>query len=290
MRLLLSGADGFTGVHLTQVASNAGFEVIALQAPLEDSAKLHAQLKEVQPTHVIHLAAISHVTHDDDLAYYQTNLLGSLDFLEALSQLASPPQKVILASSANVYGNAEGAEDTEHAPIAESQTPAPVNHYAMSKLAMELLARNFSSRLPIVTTRPFNYTGVGHGAHFVIPKIVDHFARKASVIELGNVDVYREYNDVRDISNLYLALLERGLPGQTYNLASGRTHSLRQVIAQLESMTGHLMAIKVNPQFVRQNEIMTLCGSSQFLEQTLGTITWRSLDETLQWMLKAKVQ
>jgi nucleoside-diphosphate-sugar epimerase len=287
MRLLLTGADGFTGTHLTQVASNAGFEVVPLQAPLEDSAKLHAQVKDVQPTHVIHLAAISHVTHDDHLAYYQTNLLGSLDFLEALSQLAIAPQKVILASSANVYGN---AEDADQLPILESQTPAPVNHYAMSKLAMELLARNLNSRLPIVTARPFNYTGVGHGAHFVIPKIVDHFARKASVIELGNVDVYREYNDVRDISNLYLALLERGLAGQTYNLASGRTHSLRQVIAQLESITGHSMAIKVNPQFVRQNEIMTLCGSSQFLEQTLGKITWRSLDETLQWMLKAKVQ
>ena len=279
MRLLLSGADGFTGVHLTQVASRAGFEVVPLQAPLEDSAKLHAQVKAVQPTHVIHLAAISHVMHDDNLAYYQTNLLGSLDLLEALSHLATPPQKVILASSASVYGNAE------HSPIAESQTPAPVNHYAMSKLAMELLARNFSTRLPIVTTRSFNYTGVGHGAHFVIPKIVDHFARKANVIELGNVDVYREYNDVRDISNIYLSLLERGQAGQTYNLASGRTHRLRQVIAQLENITGHSMAIEVNPQLVRKNEIMMLCGCSQRLEEAIGTVAWRSLNETLQWML-----
>lgn len=281
MRLLLTGADGFTGIHLTQAARQAGFAVFSLQAQLEDRKALQACVNEVQPTHVIHLAAISHVTHDDNLAYYQTNLLGSLDLLEALSTLATPPQKVILASSANVYGN------TEQSPILESQTPAPVNHYAMSKLAMELLARNFHARLPIVTTRPFNYTGIGHGAHFVIPKIVDHFARKASVIELGNVDVYREYNDVRDISNLYLALLTQGLAGKTYNLASGRTHSLRQVIAQLETMTGHSMAIEVNPQFVRSNEIVTLCGSSAFLEQAIGRIEWRSLEETLQWMLKA---
>jgi nucleoside-diphosphate-sugar epimerase len=282
MRLLLTGADGFTGVYLTQVASQAGFEVVPLQAPLEDSAKLHAQISAVQPTHVIHLAAISHVTHDDNLAYYETNLLGSLDLLEALSHLATPPQKVILASSANVYGNAEHAE---HLAIAETQTPAPVNHYAMSKLAMECLARNFSSRLPMVITRPFNYTGVGHGAHFVIPKIVDHFARRVSVIELGNVDVYREYNDVRDISHLYLALLEFGQAGKTYNLASGRTYSLRQVIAQLENMTGHSMAIEVNPELVRKNEIRSLAGSSAQLEAAIGTIAWRSLDETLQWML-----
>ena len=284
MRLLLTGADGFTGVHLSQAARQAGFTVFSLKAQLENRQELQACVNEVQPSHVIHLAAISHVTHDDNLAYYQTNLLGSLDLLEALSTLASPPQKVILASSANVYGN------TEQSPILESQPPAPVNHYAMSKLAMELLSRNFDARLPIVITRPFNYTGVGHGAHFVIPKIVDHFARKADVIELGNVDVYREYNDVRDISNLYLALLTHGLAGKTYNLASGRTHSLRQVIAQLESMTGHSVAIKVNPQFVRSNEIVRLCGSSQCVEQAVGKIAWRPLEETLQWMLKAKAQ
>lgn len=279
MRLLLSGADGFTGKHLAQVASEASIEVFPLQTPLENLAQLQKRVQEVQPTHVIHLAAISHVTHADNLAYYQTNLLGSLHFLEALSNLPKPPQKVILASSANVYGN------TEHSPIPESQMPTPVNHYAMSKLAMELLARNFLARLPIVITRPFNYTGPGHGAHFVIPKIVDHFARQASVVELGNVDVYREYNDVRDISSIYLALLERGLPGQTYNLASGRTHSLRQVIALLENMTGCPMAIEINPQFVRANEIVTLSGSSNLLEQAIGKIHWRSLKETLQWML-----
>ena len=257
----------------------AGFEVVPLQAALEDHALLHAQIKAVQPTHVIHLAGISHVTYADNLAYYQTNLLGSLDLLEALANLASPPQKIILASSANVYGN------TEHSPILESQIPAPVNHYAMSKLAMELFACNFQSRLPIVTTRPFNYTGVGHGAHFVIPKIVDHFVRQASVIELGNVDVYREYNDVRDICAIYLKLLEHGQAGQTYNLASGRTYSLSEVIGTLEKMTGHAMAVKVNPQFVRSNEIKTLSGSAKHLEGAIGKLDWRSLQETLQWMM-----
>jgi len=279
MRLLLTGADGFTGVHLTHLASQAGFEVVPLQAALENHTLLHAQIKAVQPTHVIHLAGISHVTHADNLAYYQTNLLGSLDLLEALANLANPPQKIILASSANVYGN------TEHSPILESQIPAPVNHYAMSKLAMELLARNFQSRLPIVTTRPFNYTGLGHGAHFVIPKIVDHFVRRASVIELGNVEVYREYNDVRDICAIYLSLLEHGQAGQTYNLASGRTYSLSEVISTLEKMTGQSMTVQVNPQFVRGNEIKTLSGSSHLLEQTIGKIDWRSLEKTLQWMM-----
>lgn len=279
MRLLLTGADGFTGTHLTAAATLAGYQVFPLRAELGEHALIRAQIEEIQPTHVVHLAAISHVTHADNLAYYQTNLLGSLDFLEALTHLACPPQKVILASSANVYGN------TEQSPIVETQTPAPVNHYAMSKLAMELLAHNFDSRLPIVITRPFNYTGRGHSSQFVIPKIVDHFLRQASVIELGNLDVYREYNDVRDICSVYLGLLGHGQAGMTYNLASGRTHSLRQVITQLEAITGHQIQVQVNPQLVRSNEIITLSGSGARLEQVLGAIKWRELENTLKWML-----
>ena len=150
---------------------------------------------------------------------------------------------------------------------------------------MELLARNFQSRLPVVTTRPFNYTGVGHGAHFVIPKIVDHFVRRASVIELGNVEVYREYNDVRDICAIYLKLLEHGQAGQTYNLASGRTYSLSEVINILEKMTGHAMTVQVNTQYVRSNEIKMLSGSAKHLEGAIGQLEWRSLEKTLQWML-----
>ena len=279
MRLLLTGAEGFTGTHLGVTATLAGYQVFPLRTQLGDRTRLHEQIQQISPTHVVHLAAISHVTHDDLLAYYQTNLLGSLDLLEALTHLAIPPQKVILASSANVYGN------VLQSPIVETQLPAPVNHYAMSKVAMELLARNFDSRLPIITTRPFNYTGRGQNSHFVIPKIIDHFLRKASMIELGNLDVHREYNDVRDICSIYLALLERGQAGQTYNLASGRTHSLRQVITLLESVTGHSMAVQVNPQLVRSNEIITLSGSSVHLEKAIGKITWRSLESTLNWMM-----
>ena len=119
----------------------------------------------------------------------------------------------------------------------------------------------------------------------MIPKIVDHFVRRASVIELGNIDVYREYNDVRDICAIYLKLLEHGQAGQTYNLASGRTYSLSEVISTLEKMTGQSMAVQVNPQFVRSNEIKTLSGSSHLLEQTIGKINWRSLKKTLQWMM-----
>ena len=282
MRLLLTGADGFTGVHLTRAAKAAGYEVFALSGELQDLANVDTQIKAISPTHVIHLAGISHVTGDDALAYYDVNLLGSLNLLQALTKLDQPPKKVILASSANVYGN------NPHSPISEQAPPAPVSHYAMSKLAMEYLSQPFLSQLPIVITRPFNYTGVGHADHFVIPKIVDHFKRKAKLIELGDIDVLREYNDVRDICHMYIKLLDLGQGGKAYNLATGREHCLREVIRVLVQISGHRMEVVINSQFLRENEITRLCGDTQLLEQCIGHLHLHNLEDTLNWMLQSK--
>lgn len=281
MRLLLTGADGFTGLHLTQAAIKAGYEVIPFVGDLKNATDVHAQVRDAAPTHVIHLAAISHVMHENQQSFYDVNTIGSMTLLGALATLPRAPEKVILASSANVYGNCL------HSPIEESESPAPVNHYAMSKLAMELLARTYLPKLPIVITRPFNYTGVGHHSSFVIPKIIAHIRAKASTIELGNIDVFREYNDVRDVCACYLGLLAAGQPGHTYNIASGRTKSLREVIACLELMAQTHMNVEINPQFVRPNEIAHLAGSGKRLEECIGSIQWRPLDETLRWMLDA---
>jgi nucleoside-diphosphate-sugar epimerase len=282
MRLLLTGADGFTGLHLADAALLAGYKVFSLKGDLQDEATVRQQVLELAPTHVIHLAGISHVTAEDELAYYGVNLLGSLNLLKALTDLSVVPSKVILASTSNVYGN------NPHSPITETAAPSPVSHYAMSKLAMEYMSQPFLNRLPIVITRPFNYTGIGHAAHFVIPKIVDHFKRRAQTIELGDITVLREYNDVRDICQMYLKLLELGESGKTYNLATGREHSLKQVIAILEGLTGHSIDVVINPQFIRPNEIAHLCGDAHFLEKSIGQQNLHSLKDTLQWMLESK--
>jgi len=281
MRLLVTGADGFTGLHLTQAATQAGHQVIPFVGDLQNASEVRSQVHQIAPTHVIHLAAISHVMHADEQAFYGVNVIGTVSLLSALAALPHPPEKVILASSANVYGNCL------HSPIDESEPPAPVSHYAMSKLAMELMARNYSAQLPIVIARPFNYTGVGHHSSFVIPKIISHLEARASSIELGDIDVLREYNDVRDVCQCYLGLLTAGQSGQTYNIASGRTVSLRQVLAMLESMAGLRMAVHVNPSFIRPNEIRQLAGNGAHLQHCIGPIDWRPLDETLRWMLDA---
>lgn len=281
MRLLLTGAAGFSGRHFTQAATAAGYEVFALHVDLTDALAVATEVAHVAPTHVVHLAAISAVTHADESAFYQVNLFGTLNLLKALAALPVLPEKVLLASSANVYGNQDDAA------IAETICPKPVNHYAMSKLAMEHMAATYADKLPLVITRPFNYTGVGHDLRFVIPKIVDHFARRAPVIELGNLDVYREYNDVRQVCDVYLKLLDTGLAGEAYNVCSGRAVSLREVLALMSELTDWHPEVTVNPAFVRANEIKTLAGSVEKLRACVGAVNAGDLKALLTWMLDA---
>lgn len=280
MRLLLTGAEGFTGRHLTLAAQAAGYEVVGLKADLTDEPAVIAEVAKVSPTHVVHLAAISAVTHADEEAFYRVNLFGTLNLLKALTALAALPQKVLLVSSANVYGNQEGVA------IAETVCPKPVNHYAMSKLAMEHMAATFADRLSMVITRPFNYTGVGHDLRFVIPKIVDHCVRRAPIIELGNLDVYREYNDVREVCDAYLKLLEAGVAGEVYNVCSGRALSLREVLAMMTNITGWNPEVRVSPEFVRANEIFKLAGNPGKLRQAIGRSDGYAIQKTLSWMLE----
>jgi nucleoside-diphosphate-sugar epimerase len=205
-----------------------------------------------------------------------------MNLLNALAKLPLPPIKVLLASSANVYGNAATS------PIDESICPKPVNHYAISKLAMEFVSTTFANRLPIVVVRPFNYTGVGHDLRFVIPKLIEHFNKRAASVELGNLEVEREFNDVRTTCEAYLRLLHLGQAGQVYNVCSGRPVSLKTVIQTLTRITDHKIQVIVNPNFVRANEVHSLCGSPSKLEACIGSLLHPPLEDTLRWMIAAK--
>ena len=278
-RILLTGAAGFTGPHFTKAARQGGFEVHPLSADLTDSNAVSEQIAAIAPNFVMHLAGISAVDHSDEEALYRVNLFGTMNLLKALADLPRAPERVLLASSANVYGN------TTLSPIDETVCPKPVNHYAISKLAMEFTTGIFASRLPIVIARPFNYTGVGHDLRFVIPKLIEHFKRCAESVELGNLKVEREFNDVRMVCDAYLRLLQVGQPGQTYNVCSGRPVSLKMVIDALIRITGHSIQVNVNPKFIRANEVHRLCGSPSKLEACIGSLKHPALEDTLRWML-----
>jgi nucleoside-diphosphate-sugar epimerase len=286
-RILLTGHSGFTGHYVRRELEAAGHEVIGLAqthsgsgqpVDLLDRNALHAAVHAAAPDAVIHLAAIAFVAHDDVESLYRVNVAGTRNLLAALASLPQPPRAVILASSANVYGNA-GVE-----PIDEDTPPAPSNDYAVSKLAMEYMARLWLDRLPIILVRPFNYTGVGQDAQFLIPKIVDHFRRGARAIELGNIDVARDFLDVRAVAVAYVRLLEAAPAGAVLNLCSGHACTLAEVLAMMAEIAGYAIEVRVNPAFVRSHEVRRLVGSDARLRACIGALPPIAFAETLRWM------
>jgi len=296
-RVLITGVDGFTGRHLTTVLAGQGHEVIGISHrpvtnPVEGLAQSHvcdltdAQglndiVAQSEPDKVAHLAAIAFVSHGVVEDIYRTNIVGTRNLLEALSAVGGV-DAVLLASSANIYGNrVSGA-------INEGVAPDPVNDYAVSKVAMEYVAQLYREKLPIVIARPFNYTGVGQAINFVIPKIIDHVRRKAAQIELGNLDVARDFSDVRDVVMAYGVLLSRPeAVGQVFNICSGEAQSLRDVIERVKDISGHDFDVTVNPAFVRENEVKMLWGDRARIEALSGQSPQYAMRDTLVWMLEA---
>jgi GDP-6-deoxy-D-talose 4-dehydrogenase len=286
MKILLTGADGFTGRFFKAKAIEAGHEVCVIKSDLTDKNNLVAEVSSLMPADaLVHMAAVSFVGHADDTDFYRVNVIGTMNLLDAVVNAATDPfEAILIASSANIYGNCE------ESPINEYQSPAPVNHYAMSKLAMEYMAKTYLDKLPIIIARPFNYTGPGQGQQFLIPKLVKHFISKSSSVELGNLHVEREFNDVRMVCDAYLKLLFKGVPGEAYNICSGRPYSLSNVIDLFEQIQSHTMEIRVNAAYVRANEVHSLCGNPNKLNKCVGPLEKYELKETLAWMLESSTR
>ena len=191
------------------------------------------------------------------------------------------PKKIILASSATVYGNQKTAL------LDESLCPSPANHYGASKYAMETLAKGYFEKLSIMITRPFNYTGRGQAEHFLIPKIVKHFKENKKEIELGNVDVSREFNDISFVCEVYEKLLLSEKESVVVNICSNRGIKLLDVIEIMQELAGYKIEIKINQKFVRKGEISTLTGSAANLFDIIGEIKQKELKQTLREMYEA---
>ncbi|MET0267233.1 MAG: GDP-mannose 4,6-dehydratase [Duganella sp.] len=290
-RALITGLSGFTGHYVAQELRAAGYQVAGTITPgssagdelypvdLNDRAGLAAVVQQVQPDVVVHLAAIAFVGHGDVEQIYRVNVAGTRNLLEALAALPRKPSAVLLASSANIYGN------TDVGVIGEDVPAAPANDYAVSKLAMEYMARLWQDKLPLIMVRPFNYTGVGQHENFLLPKIVAHFRRQASDIELGNLHVWRDFSDVRMVAQSYRRLLAApGAAGQVFNICSGQAYSLGEVLDMMADIAGYRINVHVNPAFVRANEVVRLVGDNRRLASVAGLPDSVPLADTLRWM------
>lgn len=290
MNILVTGAAGFTGRYFIELAEHSGHNCISLghecssgkgslQADISDKQSLIAALRGVQVDAVVHLAAISFVAHGNIEEIYSTNTVGTANLIDVIQDNAIKPVHYLIASSGNIYGNANALPITEEAPY------NPANDYAASKCAMEMALKVRAQNCDIAIVRPFNYTGKGQAEHFLVPKIVKAFKNRQSEVELGNLDVARDFSDVRDVVRAYLQLLEQKVTG-TFNICSGTAVPLSEVLRSCEEITGHTLNVRVNKSLVRSNEVKTLYGSERRLQEVIGNYRRYNINNTLSWMLE----
>src|SRR6476620_4739883 len=297
IRTLITGAAGFTGAYLAPLLASRGHEVHGLfhgdepkdvsdldrlyACDITDRGAVQSVVDEIQPQHVVHLAAIAYVQHQDVEQMYLANVVGTRNLLDALAGLVQTPRSVIIASSANVYGNSKRGILREDEPF------APANDYAVTKVATEFVASIYSARLPLIIVRPFNYTGRGQSFDFVVPKIVRNARERNPELELGNIDVARDFSDVRTVVDAYARLLEAPEAiGETFNVSSGSAISLKELLSLVGRLSGHHPAVAVNSNLVRKNDVRSLCGCSDKLREIIGPLKQIPIEETLRWMLE----
>lgn len=297
MRILVTGVDGFAGTYVAKALASNGHIVAALTrnpmdlrqeavsswhcADLADFSSVAKVVAEARPEAVIHLAAVSFVAHSDVKEMYTSNILGTRNLLQALVDNEAP-NNVMVVSSANIYGNRTSG------PLNERLEADPRSDYALSKLACEHLAAMYSDRLSTGVVRPFNYTGVGQSSNFLIPKIIEHARARSASIELGNIEVARDFSDVRFFAQAVARLIERpDFKGRTVNICSGRAVTLTELIDLVTDISGHHLAVKTNAELVRSQEVEQLWGDDTLLQSLIGPLSGPSLDETIKWMLRS---
>ena len=288
--VLITGIEGFTGRYVAAELERCGYKVHGVTRtgdPGEALSVCDLNIREdvmeivsaVRPNAVVHLAGISHVAHADVSEIYLSNIMGTRNLLEALAAQPEGIELVLIPSSAHVYGNAPVGMLDEQSPL------LPHNDYAVSKLAVEHVARLWMDRLPIAVTRPFNYTGRGQSEAFLVPKIVGFARRRDAALKLGNLDVARDFSDVRDLAAVYARILGARPAGRVLNVCTGTAVELNDIVSMVSELSGVAFQVDSDAQLRRDHEVRRLSGSNTALLQVIGPYTFRPIRETLEWML-----
>lgn len=289
-RLFITGLSGFVGQHIQSrlALPDSSWELLSAATPydLTDAGSLVDLWPQV-PDAVIHLAGQTFVPEAfrDPARTLDINLFGTLNLLQALKARGFAGT-FLYVGSGDVYGQvAESA-----LPITELQPPCPRNPYAVSKLSAEFLSLQWgmSEQWPVLVARPFNHIGTGQKDSFVIASAARQINRikqglQAPQLEVGDIDVTRDFLDVGDVISAYFALLEKGQPGQVYNICSGREQSIRSLIEQLADLAEVELQLVQDPARMRRADQRRVCGS----HAKLATATGWAPDITTQQSLRA---
>ena len=298
-RLLVTGRHGFVGNTLARLvgadASLASWQLAPISEQFEilDSDAVRRLVDEAAPDAVLHLAARSSVAESltDPEATLRVNLFGTLNLLRALDA-AGFRGPMLFVSSGDVYGTVPA----DRLPVDEQHPPLPRNPYAVSKLAAEVLCRQWAltSGMQVVIARPFNHIGPGQGEQFAIPAFVRQIAEirkglRPPIVAVGDIDVTRDFTDVRDVVRGYFALLERGVGGEVYNVCSGRERTVRSLLERLIDLGGVDVQIAQDTARMRPAEQRRAVGDPGRIHQVTGWRAQTPLDESLSAMLAASV-
>lgn len=301
MRILITGIGGFVGGHLTDhlLAEQAQIDLHgAVIAPehaipqaechvldLQDQAGVRDLIARIRPDHIYHLAAQASVkrSFEDPWETLENNIHAQLNLITACLDQVTPPRMLII-SSGEIYG-AEGAPDkptTEDAPL------CPTNPYSVSKVTQDMLGLQYalSHKLPIMRARPFNHLGPGQRTGFVAPDFAQQIARievglQPPVLRVGSLTAERDFTDVRDIVRAYRMIMERGNPGEAYNIASGQYITIRYLLDVLLGYSTVKIATEVDPARIRPGKDNRSWGDASRLRCVTGWQPTISIEQTL---------
>ncbi len=300
-RILITGGTGFVGTHLTHflksynsyiavLVAHPGFapepDVKYYEADIRDRDAVRSVVQEVRPEQIYHLAGVTAVNESwsNPRLTYEVNVFGADNLFKAAMSLPAPP-RILNVSTCQVYAPCSRSL-TEDSPL------QPNSPYAASKAMAELLVVEYQRCAAggIITARAFNHTGPGQAPSFVLPSVAKQFAEieaglRPPTLTIGNIEVQRDFTDIRDIVRAYRMLLDRGKPGEIYNVCSGSAIALADIIQMFESVTATKAGIETEAARVRSNEILQICGDPRKIREVTG---WRpeiSLRKTISDLL-----